>query len=139
MEIKMIPLQKHGDERGLLIALEEERNIPFPIKRIYYIFETLKGVRRGFHAHKATRKVALVARGTCKFHFDDGFNKKEIELNDPAIGLLIEPYIWHEMYDFSDDCILMVLANDYYDESDYIRCYESFIGEVTNNENTQTK
>lgn len=126
----MIPLQKHGDKRGLLIALEEERNIPFPIKRIYYIFDTLKGVRRGFHAHKATRQVAVVARGSCKFHLDDGINKKEIEMDDPATGLLIEPYIWHEMYDFSDDCILMVLANDYYDETDYIRSYDDFTAQT---------
>ncbi|KFC80961.1 sugar 3,4-ketoisomerase [Buttiauxella agrestis] len=139
MDITLLPLQKHGDERGLLVALEEERNIPFSIKRIYYIFDTLHGIRRGFHAHKATRQVAIVSRGSCKFHFDDGINKKEIELNDPAIGLLIEPYIWHEMYDFSDDCILMVLANDYYDESDYIRNYQEFLERVECNENSQTK
>jgi dTDP-4-dehydrorhamnose 3,5-epimerase-like enzyme len=136
MEIKIIPLQKHGDERGLLVALEEERNIPFPIKRIYYIFDTIKDIRRGFHAHKATRQMAVVPRGSCKFHFDDGVSKREIELKDPSLGLIIEPYIWHEMYDFSDDCILMVLANDYYDESDYIRSYDDFLKRVTNNEDS---
>ncbi|ESS59295.1 dTDP-6-deoxy-3,4-keto-hexulose isomerase [Enterobacter cloacae S611] len=136
MEIRLIPLQKHGDERGLLVALEEDRNIPFPIKRIYYIFDTLKGVRRGFHAHKATNQLAVVARGSCKFHMNDGKNTKEIELSDPAVGLLIPPYIWHEMYDFSDDCILMVIADDYYDESDYIRNYDDFLNIVHDNEHS---
>lgn len=67
MDIKLISLQKHGDERGALIALEEQRNIPFEVKRIYYILETLKGVRRGFHAHKVTRQLAIVVKGLANF------------------------------------------------------------------------
>ncbi|MDK9356983.1 sugar 3,4-ketoisomerase [Lelliottia wanjuensis] len=130
MKIELIPLQQHGDERGLLIALEEEHNIPFPIKRVYYMFDTLQGIRRGFHAHKKTRQLAIAIKGSCSFLFDDGKEKKNIILNDPAQGLMIEPYVWHEMYDFSDDCILMVLADDVYDESDYIRNYQDFISRV---------
>ncbi|AWH89661.1 sugar 3,4-ketoisomerase [Limnobaculum parvum] len=130
MEIQLIPLQKHGDERGLLIALEEEKNIPFPIKRVYYMFDTLKDIRRGYHAHKSIRQIAIAVRGQCKFHLDDGKLKKQVLLDDPAKGLLIEPYIWHEMYDFSDDCILMVLANDFYDEADYIRNYTEFMEDI---------
>lgn len=133
MKLQLIPLQIHGDERGLLVALEEQKNIPFEIKRIYYIFDTLKGIRRGFHAHKSTRQLAIVARGSCNFHMDDGAKTTEIELNDPAVGLLIEPNIWHEMYDFSDDCILMVIASDYYNESDYVRSYEDFLKMVKTN------
>ena len=136
MDIQLIPLQKHGDERGALFALEEQRNIPFEVKRIYYILDTLTGVRRGFHAHKATRQLAVVARGSCKFHMDDGKETKQVELNDPATALLIEPYIWHEMYDFSDDCVLIVIADDYYKESDYIRKYDDFMRRVNSGENS---
>lgn len=116
----------HGDERGLLVAIEEGRNIPFNIKRVYYMYDTITDIRRGFHAHKKTTQVAIVLKGSCKFYFDDGHSKKNITLDDPTTGLLIEPLMWHEMYDFSKDCILMVLADDFYDENDYIRNYDDF-------------
>ncbi|HCR2035334.1 TPA: FdtA/QdtA family cupin domain-containing protein, partial [Enterobacter asburiae] len=127
MNIVKIPLQMHGDERGLLVAIEENRHIPFNIKRVYYMYDTQEKVRRGYHAHKKTTQVAIVLKGSCKFLFDDGYTKQDISLDNPAIGLLIEPLMWHEMYDFSDDCILMVLADDFYDESDYIRNYDDFV------------
>lgn len=130
MEIKLIQLQKHGDERGSLIALEETTNIPFQIKRVYYIFQTKENVRRGFHAHKKLKQVAIAVKGSCRFLLDDGNERVEVLLDNPAQGLLIESVIWREMYDFSDDCVLMVLADDFYDESDYIRDYEIFISEV---------
>lgn len=126
MKIINIALQKHGDDRGLLVAIEEGRNIPFSIKRVYYMYSTLAGVRRGFHAHKETKQVAIVLKGSCGFYFDDGCSRKNIILDDPAVGVLIEPLVWHEMYDFSEDCILMVLADDFYDEDDYIRDYDDF-------------
>lgn len=130
MKITKIPLQRRGDERGLLIALEEDRNIPFAIKRVYYMFDTQPGIRRGFHSHKMLQQIAICVRGSCIFHFDNGHETQQISLNDPAEGLLIEPGIWHEMYDFSDDCILMVLADDFYVESDYIRDYDDFLRSV---------
>lgn len=130
MEIKLIQLQKHGDERGSLIALEETTNIPFQIKRVYYIFQTKENVRRGFHAHKKLKQVAIAVKGSCRFLLDDGNERVEVLLDNPAQGLLIESVIWREMYDFSDDCVLMVLADDFYNESDYIRDYEIFISEV---------
>jgi dTDP-4-dehydrorhamnose 3,5-epimerase-like enzyme len=126
MQIKLIQLQKHGDERGSLVALEEEKNIPFAIKRVYYLFGTKEGVRRGFHAHKKLKQVAIVMRGSCQFHLDDGKEKIELLLNNPAQGLVIDPLIWHEMYGFSEDCVLMVLADNVYDEQDYIRDHEQF-------------
>lgn len=132
MNIELIPLQQHGDERGLLVALEEQHNIPFSIKRVYYLYDTLQGIRRGFHAHKKTRQLAIAVKGSCMFHFDDGQQTKEILLDNPAKGLMIEPEMWHEMYDFSQDCILMVLADDVYDESDYIRNYQEFIERIKN-------
>ena len=81
MDIKLISLQKHGDGRGALIALEEQRNIPFEVKRIYYILETLNGVRRGFHAHKVTRQLAIVVKGACKFHLDNGKETKQPKIS----------------------------------------------------------
>ncbi|WP_438288221.1 sugar 3,4-ketoisomerase [Edwardsiella tarda] len=127
MEIKLIQLQTHGDERGALVALEEDKNIPFQIKRVYYMFNTKDGVRRGFHAHKKLQQVAIAVRGSCRFFLDDGRESVDVFLDNPAQGLLIEPFIWHEMYNFSDDCVLMVLADNLYDESDYIRDYSDFI------------
>lgn len=127
MKTKLIHLQKHGDERGSLVALEQPENIPFDIKRVYYMYNTQKGIRRGFHAHKKLIQLAIAIKGSCKFLMDDGFEKVDIALDNPTVGLLIEPMIWHEMYDYSDDCVLLVLASDVYDESDYIRHYYDFM------------
>ncbi|EES4285821.1 WxcM-like domain-containing protein, partial [Escherichia coli] len=127
MKVKLIPLQTHGDDRGSLVALEEGYNIPFQIKRVYYIFNTKKGVMRGFHAHKNLKQVAIAVRGSCKFKLDNGTDSVEVLLNDPAQGLLIESFIWREMYDFSEDCVLMVLADSHYDENDYVRDYNAFL------------
>lgn len=127
MQIKLIPLQAHGDDRGSLIALEEGKNIPFTVKRVYYLFNTKEGVRRGFHAHKALKQVAIAVRGSCRFVLDDGNERVEVLLDNPTQGLLIESFMWREMYDFSEDCVLMVLADQLYDESDYIRDYDRFL------------
>jgi dTDP-4-dehydrorhamnose 3,5-epimerase-like enzyme len=127
MQIKILPLQTHGDDRGSLIALEEGVNIPFAIKRVYYLFNTSKDVRRGFHAHKDLNQVVIAVRGSCRFLLDDGKERISLLLDDPTQGLLIESCIWREMYDFSEDCVLMVLANHLYDESDYIRNYDVFL------------
>ncbi|CZU65307.1 sugar 3,4-ketoisomerase [Enterobacter asburiae] len=127
MKINFIPLQKHGDDRGSLVALEEENNIPFSIKRVYYIFDTKEGVRRGFHAHKKLKQVAIAVKGSCRFLLDDGTERIEVVLDNPAQGLLIDSCIWREMYDFSSDCVLMVLADCHYDENDYIRDYDDFL------------
>lgn len=127
MDIKLIQLQLIGDDRGGLIALEEGKNVPFPIRRVYYLIETKPNVRRGFHAHRALRQLAIAVRGSCNFLLDDGKVRKDLLLNDPSRGLLIDSLIWREMYDFSDDCVLMVIADALYDESDYIRNYEEFL------------
>ncbi|HGU0833268.1 TPA: FdtA/QdtA family cupin domain-containing protein, partial [Escherichia coli] len=136
MEIKIIPLQAHGDDRGSLIALEEENNIPFEIKRVYYMFNTKSNVRRGLHAHRKLKQVAIAVRGSCRFVLDDGKERVEILLDNPGQGLLIDSCIWREMYDFSEDCVLMVLADSHYDENDYIRDYETFYKLVNDNANT---
>lgn len=137
MEIKLIQLQKHGDERGSLVALEDQKNVPFTIRRVYYLFGTKEGVRRGFHAHKNLTQLVIAVRGSCRFHLDDGKEKIDLLLDNPAQGLLIESMMWREMYDFSEDCVLMVLADAHYDESDYIRSHEEFVGRSKNDSSTQ--
>lgn len=137
--IKLIDFAVLGDDRGALVALEGNKNIPFDIKRIYYIYDTQQGVARGFHAHKALKQVAIVVRGSCRFVLDDGKEKVEVLLDNPAKGLLIESFMWRAMYDFSDDCVLMVLADQLYDESDYIRDYSQFIEAVSANVYSSTQ
>lgn len=123
---KMIDFRIMGDDRGSLIALEAHHNIPFGIKRIYYIFGTQAGVSRGFHAHKSLEQVAVCVKGQCRMVLDDGKTQESIWLDSSCQGLHIGRMIWREMHDFSDDCVLMVLANKRYDENDYIRSYNEF-------------
>ena len=132
MNIKIIDFTVMGDDRGSLIALEENHNVPFDVKRVYYIFDTQKDVRRGYHAHKDLKQLAICLRGSCKFLLDDGVKKQNITLDSPQYGLLIEGLVWREMYDFSEDCVLVVLADNYYDEADYIRDYDTFLKELKN-------
>lgn len=128
MEIKLIQFQSHSDDRGSLVSLEQNKNIPFDIKRVYYLFDTKNKTRRGFHAHKKLKQVAVVLKGSCRFLLDDGKEKIEHLLDNPAQGLLIESFVWREMFDFSEDCVLMVIADSVYDEYDYIRDYDIFKG-----------
>ena len=117
----------HGDERGSLVALEVGVDVPFTPVRVYYIFGSGPDVRRGSHAHHECRQLAVCVSGSCCFHFDDGVCTTEVSLSaDRPEGVLIEPMVWHEMYDFSADCVLVVLASHSYDEADYIRAYHSF-------------
>lgn len=130
MEIKIVEFEEHGDERGTLIALEQMKNVPFEIKRVYYMFNTGHGVRRGFHAHKCLKQILVCVKGSCKILLDDGTQKAEVLLDRPNKGLIIDSHIWREMFDFSEDAVLMVLASQLYDESDYIRNYDDFISYV---------
>ena len=126
MEIKFYDLQVRGDDRGSLVVVEARKDIPFEIKRVYYIFDTKMDVRRGFHAHKELEQIAVCVAGSCKFHLDDGSETAEVQLDSPSKGLYIGKMIWREMYDFTPDCVLMVLASEHYREADYIRVYEEF-------------
>ncbi len=127
MNIKMYNFQRHGDNRGMLVAIEEMKDIPFEIKRVYYMYDTIEGVRRGFHAHKCLQQILIPIHGTCKIHLDDGTETAEVVLDKPFEGLYISNDIWREMYDFSPDAVLMVLASEFYDERDYIRDYDKFL------------
>ena len=130
MKPKFIEFKKINDSRGSLVAIEEGKNIPFCIKRVYYIYNVPADTRRGFHAHKTLQQVAICLKGSCKILLDDGYKKADIEISSATQGLFIDKMIWHEMYDFSEDCLLMILANDLYDESDYIRSYDTFRGKI---------
>ncbi|GIU12378.1 dTDP-6-deoxy-3,4-keto-hexulose isomerase [Shewanella sp. c952] len=132
MNIKLIPLQNHCDDRGALVALEHDENIPFEIKRVYYIFNTLAGVIRGYHAHKKLKQFVIVVSGSCDFTLDDGNERVTISLNNPAQGLYIDSCIWREMANFTEDCVLLVLADNIYDENDYIRDYSEFLVKMKN-------
>ena len=125
--VKLIDLPLLGDDRGSLVALEANKTVSFDIKRVYYIFGTKQGVARGFHAHKALKQVAVCVAGSCRMLLDDGLHKEEVLLDSARKGLLIEGLVWREMHDFSEDCVLLVLASELYDESDYIRDYKKFI------------
>ncbi|MCY1292314.1 TDP-4-oxo-6-deoxy-alpha-D-glucose-3,4-oxoisomerase [compost metagenome] len=128
--IKWASFNTIGDGRGQLVALESNKNIPFDIKRVYYMTGMKPGAPRGFHAHRQLQQVAVCVAGYCRFILDDGRTREEAWLDSPAKGLVIGDLIWREMHDFSPDCVLMVLASEYYDEADYIRDYEQFLETV---------
>ena len=124
--IRIINFPPLGDDRGSLVALEANKTVPFDVKRVYYIFGTQAGLSRGFHAHRALQQVAVCVTGKCRMVLDDGQVREEVWLDSPTKGVLIGDLIWREMHDFSTDCVLLVLASELYDESDYIRSYNEF-------------
>jgi dTDP-4-dehydrorhamnose 3,5-epimerase-like enzyme len=130
MEIQRVQLHKHGDNRGMLIALEQGGDVPFAIRRVYYIFATQNDVHRGRHAHRHLNQLAVAVRGSVTFLLDDGSGAAKVVLDDPAQGLLLGSMVWRELYDFSDDCVLMVLADHLFDPDDYITDYADFLREV---------
>jgi dTDP-4-dehydrorhamnose 3,5-epimerase-like enzyme len=126
--VQWIEFTVRGDDRGDLVAIEARRDVPFAIERVYYLPRTAPGVARGFHAHRALQQVLVNVAGSCTILLDDGNERASVLLDDPARGLLVDPMVWHEMHDFSPDCVLMVLAAAHYDEADYVRDYEEFAG-----------
>lgn len=130
MEVIKYNFPPHGDDRGQLVAIEAMKDLPFEVKRVYYIYDTLSGVRRGFHAHLNLQQILLCVHGSCKIHLDNGTETAEVLLDKPNEGLYISNDMWREMYDFSDGAVLLVLASQHYDESDYIRNYDVFLQTV---------
>ena len=142
MEAKVTEIQfdQKGDERGQLIALEAlSEQVPFEVKRVYYIFDTTPGTVRGNHAHKNLKQVLICVSGACTItcEMPDG-TKTEYRLDWPNRGLLIEGLVWRQMKDFSKDAVLIVRASDHYDEIDYIRSYDIFILEARGRVETNT-
>lgn len=119
-----------GDERGKLVVVEGDQDIPFEIKRVFYIYGSDSEVVRGQHANRNSEFVLINVSGTSKVRVDNGFEEDIIELNRPRMGLYLPTMIWKDMYDFSEDSVLLVLANTHYDGSEYIRDYDEFIKEV---------
>ena len=126
MDIKKIDFQKHGDDRGMLVVAEYEKEIPFVVKRIYYIYDSHSTTQRGFHSHKNLQQIYIAIHGSCKVKLTDGNETKIVCLDNPAEGLYIGHNVWREIYDFSSDCVMLVLASEKYSEDDYIRNYEQF-------------
>jgi len=124
--IQWINFPVKSDSRGNLVAIEGGRTIPFDIKRIYYIYATHDKTPRGFHAHKSLLQVAVCVSGSCTMLLDNGIGRESIKLSDPGKGVFIGKMVWREMYDFSYDCTLLVMASNIYDEDDYIRSYTDF-------------
>ena len=124
---KIIDFKVFGGDLGSLVALEKGENFPFDIKRVYYMWNVPSHARRGFHAHRTLKQVIVCLSGHCDFILDNGKEKTSLHLDNPAQGLYLSQPIWREFTNFSDNCVIMVLASDYYDENDYIRNYDEFL------------
>ena len=119
-----------GDERGKLVVAEGEIDIPFPIRRVFYIYGSDDSVVRGQHANRESEFVLINVAGSSKVMITDGTNKEVVELNRPMEGVYIPRMIWKEMYDFSPDSVLLVLASTHYDGNEYIRDYEEYLSKI---------
>jgi dTDP-4-dehydrorhamnose 3,5-epimerase-like enzyme len=122
----IVQLPKVHNRAGNLTALENNINIPFDVKRIYYLYDVPGGVERGGHAHKELQQFIMAVSGSFEVLIDDGTNRKIVNLDRPYIGLHITPGIWRELLNFSSGSICLVLASEKYDENDYIREYKEF-------------
>ena len=119
-----------GDERGKLVVIEGSRNVPFDIKRVFYIYGSDDTVVRGQHANRNSEFVLINVSGTSKVRVDNGFEEEIIELNRPRMGLYLPTMLWKDMYDFSEDSVLLVITNTHYDGAEYIRDYDEYVKEV---------
>ena len=122
----IVPLNKIHNRAGNITIVEGQKNIPFNIRRIYYLYDIPGGEDRGGHAHKILSQLIVAASGSFDVLLNDGVNKKVVTLNRPDYGLMVVPGIWRELMEFSSGAICMVLASHVYNESDYIRTYSDF-------------
>lgn len=131
MDYKIIDFKIRGDERGSLVAIEGNKDIPFDIKRVFYIFDTQgQNVIRGDHANRKTKFVLVMLSGSCKVKVFSGDKREIIELTSPDQGLFLNNLVWKEMYDFSDNSVMMVLASEHFDAEEYIDTYEDLLSEL---------
>ena len=122
----ILPLNKIHNRAGNITIVEGNKNVPFDVKRIYYLYDIPGGEDRGGHAHKELRQLIVAASGSFNVLLDDGLNKKVVTLNRPDYGLLVVPGIWRELIEFSSGSICLVIASDLYNDQDYIREYPEF-------------
>ena len=125
----IIELQLFDDfPDGQLVIAEVKKHIPFEIRRLYFITNVFRNRSlRGKHAHKKLEQYMFCLNGNCVIELDDGKKKQKIIMRNPRYGIRLGPLLWHTMKNFSKDCVLLVVANDHYDESDYIRDYKEFL------------
>lgn len=130
-EAKMLVFEERGDERGHLVIVEGNQDIPFEIKRVFYIYGSDQDVIRGRHANRRSEFVLINVAGTSKVkvHYPNG-NECVYALNKPHTGIYLPRMIWKDMYDFSEDSVLLVLASEHYDPDEYIRDYDEYMKEV---------
>ena len=127
----MLTFPQHGDERGHLVVVEGEQDIPFVVKRIFYMYGSDRNVVRGQHANRRSEFVLINVSGQSKIRVDDGLgNEAVFSLNRPHTGIYLPPMVWKDMYDFSPDSILLVLSSEHYDAEEYIRDHDEFVREV---------
>ena len=125
---KLIEFNELGDERGNLVVAEGESDlVPFVINRIFYIYGSDSTVVRGQHANRRTKFILINVSGTSKVRLDNGSETSIIELNKPKMGLFLDTMVWKDMYDFSSDSVLLVLASRHYDPNEYIRDYDEYL------------
>jgi len=129
----ILPLKKIHHRAGNITIVEGNLNMPFDIKRIYYLYDIPGGENRGGHAHKELRQLVVAASGSFNVLLDDGLNKKVVTLNRPDLGLLILPGIWRELFEFSSGAICLVIASLPYSEKDYFRNYSDYIKYIKEN------
>jgi hypothetical protein len=125
-ECSIVPLSKIHNRAGNITIVEGKKNIPFEVKRVYYLYDIPGGEDRGGHAHRDLYQLIVAASGSFDVLLDDGVNKKVVTLNRPDYGLMVVPGIWRELMEFSSGAICLVLASHLYDENDYLRNYEDF-------------
>lgn len=130
---KVLEFSEFGDERGNLVVIEEKQDIPFKIKRVFYMYGTDSTMVRGSHANRKTEFVLINISGEAKIKLDDGFSRTIVELNKPRMGIYVPPMLWKDMYDFSENSVLLVLASEHYDDSEYIRDYDEYLNEIRKN------
>jgi hypothetical protein len=123
----ILPLSKIHNRAGNITIVEGQENIPFDVRRIYYLYDIPSGEDRGGHAHKELHQLIVAASGSFNVLLDDGQNKKIVTLNRPDYGLMVVPGIWRELFEFSSGAICLVLASQKYDQDDYLRSYEQFV------------
>ena len=127
---KVLNFKDLGDERGKLVVIEGNQDIPFEIKRTFYIYDSDSDVVRGQHANRESEFVLINVAGSSKIRITDGKEEFVVELNKPMMGVYIPKMVWKDMYDFSNDSVLLVLASTHYDGKEYIRDYDKYIEEV---------
>lgn len=130
VDYQILKFNVHGDHNGSLVALEKGDDFPFDIKRVYYIYGTARNAVRGKHSHRKLEQVIICTSGSCDFILDDGSERVTVHLDSPEQGLYIKHNIWREFTNFTPGCVVMVLASEHYDESDYIRDYQTFLNEA---------